>query len=178
LVNMSLTPAQLSLIDAANAAIDAVPRGTRTRQIYDHTVGCAALCSDGRIFTGINVFHFSGGPCAENIALGNAAAAGVASANSPGIEGGGRLTTIVAVANDQRGVISPCGRCRQMLLDYYPDIEVLVSDGETLRAVGIKELLPFAYVPFKFATSRSEDEKKDKGIFLNEEASESQKNHT
>jgi cytidine deaminase len=99
----------------------------------------------GRIFTGINVFHFSGGPCAENIALGNAAAAGVSSANSPGVPGGGKLTTIVAVANDGRGIITPCGRCRQMLLDYYPDIEVVVLDEGTLRAVSLGELLLFAY---------------------------------
>jgi cytidine deaminase len=70
---MPLTPAESSLIKAANAVIDAVPRSTAERKITDHTVGCAILCSDGRIFTGINVFHFSGGPCAENVAFANAA---------------------------------------------------------------------------------------------------------
>ena len=70
---MPLTTAETSLIESANAVIDAVPRGTIERRITDHTVGCAALCSDGRIFTGINVFHFSGGPCAENVAFANAA---------------------------------------------------------------------------------------------------------
>jgi len=109
------------------------------------TVGSAALCSDGRIFTGINVFHFSGGPCAENVALANATAAGVASAMSPGVGDGARLTTIVAVTNDERGVVSPCGRCRQMMFDFYPDIEVIVRDGSELRVMGMKDLLPFAY---------------------------------
>jgi cytidine deaminase len=33
-----------------------------------------------------------------------------------------------------------------MLLDYYPDIEVIIKDGEELRVAGTKELLPFAYV--------------------------------
>jgi cytidine deaminase len=70
---MPLTPTETSLIDAANAVIDAVPRGTVERRITDHTVGSAVLCSDGRIFTGVNVFHFSGGPCGENIAFANAA---------------------------------------------------------------------------------------------------------
>jgi cytidine deaminase len=92
------------------------------------------------------VFHFAGGPCGENVALANAAAAGVASALTPGVTPTSILTTIVAVANDQRGVINPCGRCRQMLLDYYPDIEVIIKDGEELRLAGTKELLPFAYV--------------------------------
>jgi cytidine deaminase len=71
-LKMPLTPAENSLIDAANAVIDAVPRGTAERRITDHTVGCVTLCSDGRVFTGINVFHFSGGPCAENVAFANA----------------------------------------------------------------------------------------------------------
>ena len=109
------------------------------------TVGSAAICSDGRIFTGINVFHFSGGPCAENVALANATAAGVASALSPGVGDGAQLTTIVAVTNDDRGVISPCGRCRQMMFDFYPDIQVIVRDGSELRVVGMTDLLPFAY---------------------------------
>jgi cytidine deaminase len=148
---MPLTPAQNSLIDAANRTIDAVPRGTPTPRITDHTVGCAALCSDGRVFTGINMFHFSGGPCAENIAVANAIAAGVGSAMSPGNGDGAKLTTIVAVANEGRGVLSPCGRCRQMMLDYFPDIQVIIKDGEELRTAGMPELLPFGYVARKFA---------------------------
>jgi len=149
---MPLNPAQISLIDDAICTIEAVPHNSHAPKITDHTVGCAALCSDGRVFTGINMFHFSGGPCAENVAVANAAAAGVGSALSP-VAGGAKLTTIVAVANKGRGVISPCGRCRQLLWDYYPDIEVIIKDGEDLRAAGLKELLPFAYGPRKFVLS-------------------------
>lgn len=58
-----------------------------------------------------------------------------------------KLVACVAVANDNRGVISPCGRCRQMMLDYYPGIRVIVKNqaGE-YATVGIDELLPYAYV--------------------------------
>lgn len=57
------------------------------------------------------------------------------------------LVACVAVANDQRGVISPCGRCRQMILDYYPKMRVIVRNaGGQLVAVGSDELLPYAYV--------------------------------
>ena len=58
-----------------------------------------------------------------------------------------QMATCVAVANDNRGVISPCGRCRQMMLDYYPGIRVIVRNpaGE-LVTVGMEELLPYAYV--------------------------------
>jgi cytidine deaminase len=153
-------------------ATDGIPPA---RAITDHTVGSAALSSDGRIFTGIkyllchpplfliltlppSVFHFSGGPCAENTCFANAAAAGIASTFSPGVvspETGkvAELELVVAVTNDKRGVINPCGRCRQMMMDYYPKIKVVIKTGgagikeEELRVVGVEELLPFAYVP-------------------------------
>lgn len=54
----------------------------------------------------------------------------ISTAHSPGMIVDNKSETmdvIVAVANDNRGVISPCGRCRQMLLDYYPDIRVIVQ---------------------------------------------------
>ncbi len=119
------------------------------------TVGCAVLSSAGRIFTGINVFHFAGGPCAENVAFANAGAGGVSSVYSPGVlikdveENLVKETLIacVAVASDQRGVINPCGRCRQMMIDYYPRIRVIVKNVEgELFTVSTEELLPYAYV--------------------------------
>ncbi|MFG1815059.1 hypothetical protein ACGFIF_14915 [Kribbella sp. NPDC049174] len=54
---------------------------------------------DGRMYAGINLYHFTGGPCAELVALGRARA-----------EGARELTTIVAVGNEGRGVVGPCGR--------------------------------------------------------------------
>ncbi|CZT00484.1 related to cytidine deaminase [Rhynchosporium agropyri] len=146
----SLNSSEIALIATATATIDAVPRFTIERRRMDHSVGCAALTSTGRIFTGINVFHFSGGPCAENIAFGNAAAAGVSSTFAPGIKGpdgqAEKIIACVAVWNDKRGVISPCGRCRQMMLDYYPGVRVIVQDPVGgLVTVGIDELLPYAY---------------------------------
>lgn len=116
-----------------------------------------------------SVFHFSGGPCAENTAFANAAAAGIASSFSPGIKDpetgkAPELVLVVAVANDGRGVINPCGRCRQMMMDYYPGIRVVVrigggsggeeEEGEELRIVGLEELLPWAYVPVAMKTAR------------------------
>lgn len=99
------------------------------------------------------MFHFAGGPCAENVAVGNAIAGGISSAYSPLPPGGEKvlLECIVAVASGGRGVISPCGRCRQLLMDYWPGIKVVVRDDEgELRCLAIRELLPFAYVPKAF----------------------------
>lgn len=110
--------------------------GSLARDLPDdsrHTVAAAAMDTAGRIHTGVNVFHFTGGPCAELVLLG-AAAAGDA----------GPLLTIVAMGRNERGVIAPCGRCRQVLLDHHPDVQVIVPGP---RGVPIRELLPYAYHP-------------------------------
>lgn len=98
----------------------------------NHTTAAAARAADGRIVTGLNVYHFTGGPCAELVVMGSAAATGIR-----------HLETIVAVADSGRGILSPCGRCRQVLLDYYPDIKVIVSTGNSALAVPISDLLPW-----------------------------------
>lgn len=90
--------------------------------------------TSGRIHTGINVHHFTGGPCAELVVLGSAAAAGA-----------GPLATMVAVGDRDRGVIAPCGRCRQVLLDQHPDCLVIVPDGDEPSPVPIRKLLPHSY---------------------------------
>jgi len=79
--------------------------------------------------------------------LGNAAAAGINSSHtSPSTDSDEKLVLMVAVASRGRGVVSPCGRCRQLLLDYHPGIRVIVRDGEERRVVGLQELLPYSYV--------------------------------
>ncbi|GIJ91739.1 hypothetical protein Asppvi_010711 [Aspergillus pseudoviridinutans] len=125
---MALTPEETTLVDAATSIITSIP----VSDIY--SVASAARSADGRIFTGVNVFHFTGGPCAEIVVLGSAAAAGAT-----------QLTHIVAVANENRGIISPCGRCRQTLIDLQPGIKVIVLDRGQARIVPVEELLPFAY---------------------------------
>ena len=56
-----------------------------------------------------------------------------------------RITHIVAVGNQGRGVLSPCGRCRQVLLDLHPDINVVLGDASHPTIEPIRNLLPFAY---------------------------------
>ncbi|ARZ72116.1 hypothetical protein SMD11_6540 [Streptomyces albireticuli] len=41
-----------------------------------HTMGAAVRAADGALYGGVNVYHFTGGPCAELVALGNARASG------------------------------------------------------------------------------------------------------
>lgn len=100
----------------------------------NHTVAAAAMDTQGRIHTAVNIYHFTGGPCAELVALGVAAAAGA-----------GPLITMAAAGDRGRGLIPPCGRCRQVMLDLHPDILVAVPsvDGPQMRP--IRKLLPDTY---------------------------------
>ncbi|KUJ08784.1 uncharacterized protein LY89DRAFT_690787 [Mollisia scopiformis] len=144
---LPLTPEQTALITAATKIIDSVPRFSPTRKPTDHTCASAALSSSGRIFTGINTTHFTGGPCAEIIAFGNAVQAGVGSSFSPGTSDE-KLVVVVAVLSDGRGVISPCGKCRQIMWDMHAGIRVIVKDergGGELVTVSVEELLPYAF---------------------------------
>jgi len=51
---------------------------------------------------------------------------------------------IVAVGNHGRGPVGPCGRDRQILLDYYPGIRVILPTAAGVRSVLIEDLLPLA----------------------------------
>lgn len=105
-----------------------------------HTVGAAVLCSSGRIYTGINVEACGYGPCAEPIAIGAAFTNGERD-----------ILAIVAVCKrgDEYPVLSPCGNCRQLLVDYAPEAMVIFNDGgddggEVLKTQA-RNLLPGAY---------------------------------
>lgn len=105
--------------------------------VYNHTVGCALLCKNGKVYTGVNCDGIHGS-CAEYITMGIAISAGER-----------EFETIVAVHDKaDKFVIPPCGNCRQMLFEYCPDIKVIVKDknGELVKATA-RDLLPFAWEP-------------------------------
>ena len=126
------TAEDLELVELAGEVIDA---NTDAGADEDgaHTMGAAVRDADGRMFAGVNLFHFTGGPCAELVAPGAARA-----------QGGREITTIVAVGNHGRGVVGPCGRDRQVLFDYYPGIRALLPTAEGVRVATIETLMPFA----------------------------------
>ncbi|MFE9643364.1 ASCH domain-containing protein [Streptomyces sp. NPDC006365] len=125
----------MKLFDSERRVIEAAERlATALGSDPNHTVAAAAMDTAGRIHEAVNVYHFTGGPCAELVVLGAAAAAGA-----------GPLVTIAAAGDQGRGLVPPCGRCRQALLDLHPDIFVAVptDDGPALRP--IRKLLPDTY---------------------------------
>ena len=105
--------------------------------VYNHTVGCALLCKNGKVYTGVNCDGIHGS-CAEYITMGIAIS-----------DGQRELDTIVAVHEKAtNGVLSPCGNCRQMLFEYCPNIKVIVNDDDgNLVKVKAADLLPFAWQP-------------------------------
>ncbi|MBQ2766680.1 MAG: cytidine deaminase [Clostridia bacterium] len=106
---------------------------------YNHTVGCALLCKNGKIYRGVNCDGIHGA-CAEYITMGMAIS-----------NGEHEFDTIVAVHEKHlNAVIPPCGNCRQMLFEYCPDIKVIVNDEQgNLIKVTARDLLPFAWEPVK-----------------------------
>ena len=125
-----LTDDDRELIELARRTVDANTDGSDGV----HTMGAAVRGVDGRMYAGINLYHFTGGPCAELVALGRARA-----------EGARELTTIVAVGNEGRGVVAPCGRDRQILVDYHPTIRVILPTPDGPASVLVTDLLPGAY---------------------------------
>ena len=105
--------------------------------VYNHTVGCALLCGNGKIYTGVNCDGIHGS-CAEYITMGTAISAGER-----------EFDTIVAVHEKAtNGVLATCGNCRQMMVEYCPNIKVILNDDHgNLVKVSATDLLPFAWKP-------------------------------
>jgi len=117
-------------------AQDTLRRGYDARR---HGVAAAVRTRSGSIFVGLNLDGIHT-PCAEPVALGAAITAGDRD-----------IQTMVAVCRRGRRypVLSPCGNCRQMLLDYAPNANVLVafSSGRVAR-LRVTEALPGAFRTF------------------------------
>ena len=121
-----LTEKDKELIQIALSKIE----GNFDDKTYHHTVGAAIKCKNGNIYSGVNCDGIHGS-CAEYITISM---------------GEREFDTIVAVHKDfPNQVIAPCGNCRQMLIEYCPDIKVILNDdNNNLVKVGIKDLIPFA----------------------------------
>jgi cytidine deaminase len=129
----ALRAKDLELIEAAR---ERLRRGFPNRR---HDVAAAVRTKSGRIYLGLCVEGIHG-PCAEPVAIGAAVTAG-----DP------RIESMVAVTGRGRTfrVLSPCGNCRQLLLDYAPKAEVLVRfpNGRVARLTA-EESLPAAFRTF------------------------------
>ena len=99
-------------------------------------VGAAVLTEEGRCYTGCNVENASYGLtcCAERVAIFNAVA------------GGERRLQAIAIISDSEKYITPCGACRQVLIEFNPAMKVIMADREgKYREATAAELLPESF---------------------------------
>lgn len=98
-------------------------------------VGAALLTRSGKVYTGVNVENASYGAtlCAERGAVAKA------------VSEGEREFRALAVASSA-GEAMPCGICRQVLMEFEPELRVITGkDEEHLESYSLQELLPGAF---------------------------------
>jgi cytidine deaminase len=99
-------------------------------------VGAALLTPGGRIYTGCNIENssYSLTICAERTALFKA------------LSEGRRRFVAIAVVSDDEGYTSPCGACRQVILDLAGNIDVVLGDRRgNIKTYTLRELLPHPF---------------------------------
>lgn len=102
----------------------------------NYKVGAALLVEDGRIVTGCNVENVSYGlaNCAERTAVFKAVSEGY------------RKIQAVVVCTENAG--SPCGACRQVLVEFAGDVPMWLVDGDgNGRETTLYTLLPDHFGP-------------------------------
>jgi cytidine deaminase len=104
-----------------------------------HEVASALRTTQKHVFTGINT----------NANVGFADVCGEVAAICHALSHGERdYKAIVAVWGDGRGgyeLLSPCGRCRELISDFSGEIFVIVGSLEEPYKVQVKDLLPLKY---------------------------------
>jgi len=112
-------------------------------------VGAALLTASGKIFVGCNVENASYGLtiCAERAAVVAAVAAG------EGKAGAGNIWVAMAVATP--GGHSPCGACRQVIVEFAPALPILLVDSDRPDSPeGVCETDMAALLPGRFIFSK------------------------
>jgi cytidine deaminase len=96
----------------------------------------AAVFAGGEIYQGCNV---------ENAAYGSTICAERGAAMAAVLEGNTFFESI-AIVGDSEDPTPPCGACRQFLVEFNPDMRVVIGGhSEHVRAYTLDELLPEAF---------------------------------
>jgi len=128
-----LSKEDFELIEAAKEAADRLHVGDF------HEVAAALRTKDKRIFTGIHI----------EASVGYADVCGEVAAICTAVSHGCRdFETIVAIWGDGKGtyeLLSPCGRCREIISDFNKDTRVIVGSLDHPYKVRVSDLLPLKY---------------------------------
>jgi cytidine deaminase len=100
-------------------------------------VGAALLGKSGTIYTGANVENASYGLtiCAERIAVFKA------------VTSGEKNFEAIAICGSGQGYIYPCGACLQVLAEFSPEINIIITDEKnSYKEYNLSELLPQVFL--------------------------------
>lgn len=102
-------------------------------------VAAVIKTADGKEFKAMHMRHFANKMCGELAAL-------IVLINS-GEEIKEPLTSAAAMYVDGTPrIVSPCGRCRQVLGDHFSFVNFLVNDKNTIKKIALREALPYVYL--------------------------------
>ncbi len=127
------TPTRAELVAAAGEAM-----GRAYAPYSRFRVGAALLGADGSVHPGCNVENaaYPASICAERGALLGAVARGVRSFDA------------LVVMTEAGEPTPPCGQCRQVLVEFAPDLTVTsCTSGGAERTWRLTELLPHPFTP-------------------------------
>ncbi|OJV64544.1 MAG: cytidine deaminase [Clostridiales bacterium 38-18] len=98
-------------------------------------VGAALLTTSGKVYTGCNVeiASFGATNCAERTAIFKA------------ISEGNHDYSAIAVVSSSRDFTYPCGICRQVIVEFAKDIDIIVAKDYDYEVYKIDELLPKSF---------------------------------
>ena len=104
---------------------------------YSHfPVGAALLCKDGTVFTGCNIENAAYGAtiCAERTAIFKA------------VSEGHRDFAAIAIAGRSDDYCVPCGSCRQVMMEFAPEMEVIcLNRAREAKRMTLRELMPCGF---------------------------------
>lgn len=131
------------IVPIAEAVLDELKRHAREAAAHAYApysrfaVGAAVLADTGEMYRGANVENASYGLsiCAERNAVFQAVAHGA------------RRVKALAVYTPTPAATTPCGACRQVLLEFGADALVICSTDRDERRFKLSDLLPAAFGP-------------------------------
>lgn len=107
-------------------------------------VGAALLTRSGKVYTGCNIENaaFSPTNCAERTAFFKAVSEGEKEFEAIAIVGNKK-----GAAPEERDFCTPCGVCRQVMLEFVNPEEfvIILGKGEEIKSYTLKELLPESF---------------------------------
>lgn len=132
---LEITPEDREIV---NAAISLIRRRGEQRR---HHIAAALKTTNGQQFLGLHISANIGATsiCAE--------AAAIAEALKHGPMTIDRIVAVRHTFNSMENIeiVSPCGRCRELIYEYGPNACVILSDASISFLLPIADLLPFPF---------------------------------